>query len=208
MKQNLVFDLWYTLIYLDDGWKTFNLLKEDFGITRDMWFNTVKQLFLCKNYDDETSFLKEFSRDTGINLDINKYAQIMKLQKDYDLTHIKLYPDTLNILERAKQEGYCLGIISNQCTFYEQWFHNSILSKYFDITIFSNNVGFRKPDKRIYEIYAQAANANLSECIMVGDSLDQDFNVPLSLGMLAIHLDRTGKRPGSIKVLDELFDNI
>jgi putative hydrolase of the HAD superfamily len=208
MKKYLIFDLWYTLIYLDDGWKTFNLLKEDFDIPRDVWVRDVKQLFLCNKYADEKSFLKEFVNVTKKDIDIDKYAKIMNMQKRYDLDNIKIYPETIPTLARIKDQGCNIGIISNQCSFYEQWFHISPLVKYIDTAVFSNDVGIRKPDSKIYHMFMDKVDIKPNECMMIGDSIDQDVIMPKSLGMSAIHLYRKGDNSDSISTLDELFHKL
>jgi len=203
MKKYVIFDLWYTLIYLDEGWKTFNILKEEFNIPKNQWVKEVKQLFLCNEYCDEKSFLIDFVKITGTDLDIKKYANILRDQKKYDLSHIKTYQDVMPALKQIKLSGYNLGILSNQCTFYEPWFNNNIISQQFDVVIFSNNVGVRKPNPDIYKIFLDKACVHPKDCIMIGDNIGQDVNTPKSLEMSAIHLDRKNNSRNSIKTLDE-----
>lgn len=203
MKKWVIFDLWYTLIYLDEGWKTFNLLREEFKIPKNEWIKNVKQLFLCNDYGDEKSFVMDFSKTIGISLDVKKYASILHTQREYDLKHIKIYPDVMPVIVKIKELGHDIGLITNQCTFYESWFYNSPLCEQIGMTVFSNKVGIRKPNPEIYKIFTDKAGVDPKNCMMIGDSIEQDVMMPKRLGMSAIHLDRYGNTPGGIKTLDE-----
>ena len=77
-KKLVVFDLWYTLIYLPNGWKTFNHLRRDFDIDLDFWRANIKPLFLCNQYREIKDFLADFQKTVGYELDVEKQGVLME----------------------------------------------------------------------------------------------------------------------------------
>jgi putative hydrolase of the HAD superfamily len=60
------------------------------------------------------------------------------------------------------------------------------LARYFDGVTFSSEVGFRKPNTKIYEDALKKVGAEPSLCLFVGDRLKEDVRGPKSLGMRAV----------------------
>ena len=58
--------------------------------------------------------------------------------------------------------------------------------RYFDATVFSNEVGWRKPDARIFKQAAKQLGVSPTEIIHVGDNPDADFRGAKEAGMDAI----------------------
>ena len=71
------------------------------------------------------------------------------------------------------------------------------LAEYFEFVLDSASLGWRKPDRRIYEAALRWADVNTAdsrEVLFVGDNRINDFEAPLRYGMQAYHLDRTRNR--------------
>ena len=86
-----------------------------------------------------------------------------------------LFPHTHEVLDFLKNK-YCLHIITNG--FVEVQYtkiKNSGLDKYFSTTIISEEVGFQKPNKQIFEFSLQKVSAKAEESIMIGDDLNVDI---------------------------------
>ena len=64
------------------------------------------------------------------------------------------------------------------------------LLKYANITIFGDEVGIQKPDKRIFELLAEITGSRVDEIIHVGDSLTNDFSGALLAGIKAVLIKR------------------
>lgn len=60
----------------------------------------------------------------------------------------------------------------------------------FDAIIYSAEVGFHKPDRRIYDHTAAVLGVSNEDCLFVGDDPDSDIAGALAAGMEAVWLDR------------------
>ena len=82
--------------------------------------------------------------------------------------------------------GYKLGIIANQKLGTAERLENWGLLQYFDVIAASAEVGYAKPDKRIFEKVLEMAGCTARESVMVGDRLDNDIIPAKALGMKTV----------------------
>ncbi len=61
---------------------------------------------------------------------------------------------------------------------------------YFSAVVISAEVGFGKPDPRLFQVALQRLDVSPREAVMVGDSLARDVAGAKAAGMCAVHLDR------------------
>jgi putative hydrolase of the HAD superfamily len=88
-----------------------------------------------------------------------------------------------------------VGVISNATDLARRVLDHLDLSKYFDIMVLSDEVGVRKPSKRIFQIAAEEAGVSPHRCIYAGDKLAVDVVGARSAGMNAVLIDRVGAFP-------------
>ena len=69
-----------------------------------------------------------------------------------ELAGVKIRTGTIDTLKRLKELGFKLGLVSNLATCYKVIYFRNHLNDYFDVAVFSDEVGVRKPDQAIYEI--------------------------------------------------------
>ena len=112
----------------------------------------------------------------------------------------KLYSDAADTLKALHNKGYRLGVIANQnlgtASRLEEW----RIREYFDAIIASAEIGYAKPDKRIFEKAFELAGCKADDTIMVGDRLDNDMIPAKALGMKTIWM-----RKGLAKYQDISF---
>lgn len=208
MVNYVVFDLWNTLVYLKEGWKTFNFLQEEFNVDRQYWRTHVKPLFLCKTQANEEEFLNDFKNLLELDFNVNLYANTMRKQKLLDIQSVRIYDDVISTIKSLKNNDKKLGIISNQATFYEQCFLNSGFAEIIDTTVFSNRLGVRKPNVEIYNYFIEKTGESSEDILMVGDNIINDYYTPLQIGMDAILLSRDKTHPNNVKTIESLLQVI
>ena len=95
-----------------------------------------------------------------------------------------LFEYTIEILEYLMEKKYSMHLITNGFE-KTQWskIHNSALTKYFTHVITSEGSSAVKPAKEIFEYAVKMAEANLEECIMIGDNQDADIQGAINAGM-------------------------
>lgn len=96
------------------------------------------------------------------------------------------YPDAHITLAALRQNGYLLGIIANQKIGTAELLKNWGLHRYFDVIASSAEIGYAKPDKRIFEKAFELAGCTARESVMVGDRLDNDIAPAKEIGMTTV----------------------
>lgn len=117
----------------------------------------------------------------------DKLADIYSVISD-QMVH--LFPSTIKTLEKLKETGVRLGMITNgNCE--SQWskINRFGLAKYFDRILIEGEVGYGKPDIRIYKSALSFFNVSPDVIWMVGDNLVWDIKAPQSLGIYGIWHD-------------------
>lgn len=121
----------------------------------------------------------------------------------------KLYPEALACLERRRKLGP-LGLITNGSSLSQRGkLEKTGIAHGFDFIVVSGEVGWNKPDARIFE-HALSLQANeRRDCLFVGDSLPHDIAGAAGVGLPAVWIDRSGTKSGPAGVrrinrLDEL----
>ena len=72
------------------------------------------------------------------------------------------------ILQMLK-EKYRLGIISNYSAELSDYLKECGLYSYFDAVVISAEVGYEKPDPRIYKYFLEKMSCDAADCLYVGD---------------------------------------
>ena len=210
MIKLVAFDLWDTLVYLEQGWKTFTQLKpliSEVLTNKSFWREKVKPLYLFRNQDSPESFLADLKEE--LNIDLRSQSDNLHYQLDYDLANTQLFEDAIPSLNICHGRGKKLAIISNQCSFYKPSFSTLGLNNFFDFILFSCDLGYGKPDRRIYERLAIQSGLHPSEILVVGDNEQQDYQAPIRYGYNSLHLARSKAMSNfQIRNLKEIADFI
>lgn len=134
----------------------------------------------------------------------------LELEKEYIerspyQTH--LIEGTIEVLEYLKSR-YDLHILTNG---FKEIQHikikHSNLTPFFTHVVISEDAGYQKPDKQIFEHAQKAAGATAHECLMIGDDHNGDVQGALDAGWQAIHFNPSGEKVAdhiTIKSLSEL----
>jgi putative hydrolase of the HAD superfamily len=136
----------------------------------------------------------------------------LELEKEY----IERSPYQTNVIEGSfeileyLQSKYELHILTNG---FKEVQHiklkQSNLRPYFANVIISEEVGYQKPDKKIFEHAQESVGATAKECLMIGDDHNGDVQGAIDAGWYAIHFNPHNEPVGNhpeIKSLSELKD--
>jgi putative hydrolase of the HAD superfamily len=104
----------------------------------------------------------------------------------------------------AKLEGFRLGVITNGEGTQQRAKITALgLDSAFEVVICSGDVGYAKPDQRIFEVAAGRLGLPPDRCLFVGDRRDSDARGALAAGMSALWLNRQ-----ALVAPDELVEEI
>ncbi len=169
-------------------------------IISDNW--RIEQTLMPANAPSECEFREEMAQGYRKNLDGYKSALAkFNLQKVlWDCRGEKLYSDCAEVLEVLSKK-FQLGIIANQPTGSEQRLEKFGIRHYFDTIVASAEIGFAKPDPRIFKAALEMAKCSPSECVMVGDRLDNDIAPAADLGMHTVWIKQGWGALGNVDLL-------
>ncbi len=125
-----------------------------------------------------------------------------------------LFPYTIEILNYLKNKNYRLFLLTNG--FQEVQIvkiRESGLQAYFDKMITSEEAGYQKPHRKIFEYALKTVNAKKDESIMIGDDLENDIYGARRFGMDTVffnpegikHKQKTNYEISSLKELQAIL---
>lgn len=102
---------------------------------------------------------------------------------------IEVPPATLTTLETLTGRGLVLGLVSN-ITLLPSLLHDDLerfgLGRFLSVAAFSSEVGWRKPDRRIFSNVLDRLGADPAETVFVGDRLYDDIGGAAAAGMRTV----------------------
>jgi HAD superfamily hydrolase (TIGR01509 family) len=117
---------------------------------------------------------------------------------------------TAEALQRLRDAGYILGVVSNADGRIDTFLQSAGLLEYMDFVVDSGVVGVEKPDPRIFGIACERAGVQPAEAVHVGDFYDIDVLGARAHGVHAVLLDADDLHPEAdchrIRVITELPD--
>ena len=99
-------------------------------------------------------------------------------------------PEVLSGLERLRDMGYRLGMISNCGADEIRNWPESPLAARLDVALFSCTVRLKKPDVRIYRLAAERLGVAAEHCLYVGNGGSQELPGARRAGMTPVLLTR------------------
>jgi len=111
------------------------------------------------------------------------------------------------VLTELKNRGYKLGVITNTVTSREEHVRMALrkidVEKYFDVIVTSVDVGYEKPDERIFVTALRVVRVKPKEAIMLGNRISTDIVGRNRIGMKTILLKWNRRYPEKITSLEE-----
>jgi len=208
------FDLWETLLFERDGanairtaarcknlTKTLNKLGVNVSVDQvNLALNeTINSLLKIwdQNKDvthlDQLRYVVKFASNGKVKL---KEEWIPELSPVYTspIFEVPPYvnPDALKFLQWLKNQNKCIGLICNTGLTpgfgLQRFLLKEGIAEFFDLMIFSDEVGIRKPDPKIFRLTAWKLKTKPCETVHIGDNLKTDVWGAKNAGFKAIHL--------------------
>lgn len=123
----------------------------------------------------------------------------------------RFYDDVRPALGELRRRGMRLGVVSNWDTRLRAISEGIGLDRLVDFVVISAEVGFRKPDPRIFEEALRRAGVPAGEAVHVGDLPEEDVEGARRAGLGAFLIDREKRitardGPAGVPVLGSLED--
>jgi HAD superfamily hydrolase (TIGR01662 family) len=159
-------------------------------------------------HDDEIwfRFTERIVRGMGGDAD-SAYACAVEITRAWERhENFELYDDVQDTIAAVRSAGLRIGLVSNSARDVREFARHHGLDV--DAGISSFHHGHTKPHASIFRAVLELLGAEPAEALMVGDTIADDIEGALALGMRAILLDRKGMNPDfepRIESLNELL---
>jgi putative hydrolase of the HAD superfamily len=114
-----------------------------------------------------------------------------------------LYDDVLPVMGKLRSRGLKLGLVSNGGRTIDDFVAHHGLDV--DCALTSRAHGWTKPHPTIFQAALGLLDVDPADAAMVGDSLEEDVEGALALGMRAFLIDREGRYPDVVERLPDLW---
>jgi len=132
--------------------------------------------------------------------------ELIKAYKKLLVKHLKPVNDAEYFLSELKRMDINLALISNtsDSRILRTVLRKYDFNKYFNVMVFSDMIGRRKPHKTIYKRVLRRLHTKPEECVMIGDE-DVDSIGAKALGIISISLNNNVKADYNVKNLSEAY---
>ncbi len=201
MARAVCFDVWDTLL---DNSKFYVRISEEIArlcdrdperVYRDVisWHRRAKRARLLGHLGEDVvrSSTEMLSTDLGVGEEVLRRALAETfLRIDPKDLVIEGAMDTIKEIRRMGFKVACLGnVLFWPGAMTRMLLAGSGLLDHIDVSIFADEIGARKPDRRAFEKVASRLGVNLSDLVHVGDSLADDFAGAIMAGARAVLID-------------------
>ncbi|MFC2064665.1 HAD family hydrolase [Chloroflexota bacterium] len=127
-------------------------------------------------------------------------SEAERLKKEF-FAGDRVDPDLVKLI-RGLRPAYKIGVISNAWSGMRSWLSDHDLLELFDDMVGSAEVGFAKPDQRIYQAALRNLAVKPGESVFIDDMLT-NVEAARKIGMHAIHFNQPGQ---AINELNSLLE--
>jgi putative hydrolase of the HAD superfamily len=138
---------------------------------------------------DQATLFKEALGAIGFDLPADVIDHIVALDHSAYSKSLAVEPEVLDALDRLRADGKRLGLVSN-ITLLPRLVREDLdrmsMGSRLDATVFSSEVGVRKPDPRIFREALERLGSEPAQTVFVGDRLYDDISGAQAVGMRAV----------------------
>jgi HAD superfamily hydrolase (TIGR01509 family) len=181
-----IFDLGNTLMQIPEEY------DEESCIARILGFSETEQIrsiiySLCDRFPNQSieEFLRRFNKSVNTFNDKEIDLRIRQAwMASVENAHIK--PGALEVLDSLRNLGMKLALVSNTPPTSRYIIQRLRFEERFDVIVFSCDVGYLKPDPRIFKMALKRLNVEATDTVIVGDKIRTDILGGAILGMKSI----------------------
>lgn len=223
MIQAVLFDLGDTLLHFETG----DRKKLLHAVVRPVYDGVCEMGYHPPTYEAYSRFAKWWflraflwsrlcRREVRLLHEIRRAHRSLRLnltdQETHDVSH-RCIPavrgfftkdaSAVEVISELDGAGYQLGIVSNTVmpgAAIDDYLEREGLLSYFPVRVYSSEVGYMKPNRRIFQLALDRLDIAPENTFFVGDRLDNDVRGASRLGMKTILIrHRPGKRRGWVR---------
>jgi putative hydrolase of the HAD superfamily len=132
----------------------------------------------------ETEFLRKLGDSLepvlGHRPELHRFSEIY-----FDALHPN--QPMIDLMRQAKDSGHRMGLLTNNVREWEPLWRSMLpVDEIFEVVVDSGFVGYRKPDREIYDLTLERMDVQAEECLFI-DDIDVNCDAARELGMSAVH---------------------
>jgi HAD superfamily hydrolase (TIGR01549 family) len=146
------------------------------------------------DHDEEIWILFTERVIQGMGGEGDTYAAAVEMERRWSQSvHFELYDDALPVLDALRGHGLKIGLLSNSSRDLDEFVaHHGLRA---DAVLTSHVHGKTKPHRTIFRAMLERLAVAPGEAVMVGDTIEDDIEGALAVGMRAVLVDREGRFP-------------
>lgn len=184
--RGVVFDAFGTLVHIGQPRRPYRQLLQIAAAAARTPRSEVARAVMTRDLD-----LAGVTEWLGLDLSPSQFSEL-KVDLDFELDTITLFPDVCSVLEALHARGVKVGLCSNLATPYAAPIQ-ALLPGAFDSCVWSFEVGALKPEPAIFQAVCRTLELPPAAILFVGDTYEADVAGPRAFGMKALHLARDGE---------------
>jgi putative hydrolase of the HAD superfamily len=157
------------------------------GFTWHKYKYSHKELFNGKSwYEYYENYFYAILIKIGINEIMAKEISQNVIMEYMDKTKWFIYDDVIEALKNINNYEYKNYILSNHIPKLNEIVENVGIKEYFNEIFSSANIGYEKPNKKIYKYVLNELKTEKNNCIIIGDSYNADIKGGENIGIKSI----------------------
>lgn len=189
MIKAVIFDMYETLITHYECPLYFSAeMAEDAGIPaekfQELWRTTATDRTIGKLSFEE--IIQRILQENNTYSEERFQTIVDKRIWTKEETFRHLHEEIIPVLEKLKEKGILIGLISNCFSEEAEVIKKSILYPYFNASCLSYEEGLQKPDSAIFQRCMERLQVEAEECLYVGDGGSGELEAAQKLGMKAV----------------------
>lgn len=182
----ICFDLFNTLVSVAEVPQSVGRLTADvLGIDQEVWndacFGPAHEICKPTVHQDILQTLAHSIDPMIPQARIIEATRDRQARFDYALQHVS--PKILDTLLALRRAGIRLALVSNASSGEVRAWPQSPLARLFELSLFSCECGYKKPESDIYRLALRGLGVGAEECLYVGDGGSLEFLGASRLGM-------------------------
>jgi putative hydrolase of the HAD superfamily len=160
---------------------------------------------------DQAQLLRDSFATIGFDLPDDVLDHIVHLDHSAYSNSLTVQREVLSTLDELRAAGHRMGLVSNlslRPSLVTEDLERLGLTPFLDATVFSSEIGFRKPDPRIFQAALERLGSDPTETVFVGDRLLDDVSGAQAVGMRAVQTRQFRQEESSEVVPDAVIDHL
>ena len=190
-KRGIMFDLFHTLTTVESSWADGRPSTcEMLGVSREAWHEQLLERSrerLVGEVKDPVEIIRRMANaiDPGISMETIKAAAANRIER-FAGALVNIPDDTLRVLRTLRDMGKRLALVSNADVSEVTAWERSPLKPFFDVVVFSCEVGHVKPEREIYELCLRRLGLAAEDCVFIGDGGSNELEGAKRVGLSTV----------------------